>query len=261
MSEPDIVPDKIKSPLSYKIIAGIVALVIVFHVFINYVTTEDNTDTIVSIFSILNPLIVSAIGFIIAIRYRSSWIFGKSYLALAIAYLGIFLGEVTYMIYDVVYDIEPYPSIADVFFFIQYPLLLVHLILNIKFFTPKINKFAKIWIMVMPIGVLLTYSMLFEMENVDNLLEFDFLYGSVFVYFSSLTLSFAVVGTIIFKEGAIGKAWILLTIGILFNTVGDTWYYNLELTDTYDLLHPVNMLWYAGYWLVMYALIKHKKII
>lgn len=261
MSEPDIVPDKIKNPLSYKIIAGIATLVITFHVFINYFTTGDNADTIISVFSILNPFIVSVIGFVIAIRYRRSMIFGKSYLSLAIAYLGIFLGEIIYMIYDVVYNIEPYPSIADVFFFIQYPLLLVHLILNIKFFTPKINKLAKIWIIAMPIGVLLTYSMLFTMENIGNILEFDFLYGAVFVYFSSLTLSFAVVGTIIFKEGVIGKAWILLTVGILLNTIGDTWYYNLELTEAYDLFHPVNMFWYAGYWLVMYALIKHKKII
>jgi len=43
--------------------------------------------------------------------------------------------------------------------------------------------------------------------------------------------------------------------------MGDTWYYNLELFEAYNLVHPVNMFWYAGYWLVIYALIKLKKII
>jgi len=228
---------------------------------INYFVTPDIADTIASIFSFLNPFIVSIIGFVIAIRYRGSLIFGKSYLALAFAYLGIFLGELTYMIYDIVYDVEPYPSIADVFFFIQYPLLLVHLILNIKFFTSKIPKLAKIWFIVMPITILIGYSILYAINNEESILEFDFIYGIIFVYFSALTLCFAVIGAIIFKEGAIGKAWILLAIGILFNTVGDTWYYNLELIEAYDLLHPVNMFWYAGYWLVIYALIKHKKTI
>ena len=261
MKEPEIVPDKIKNPVDYRVLVGITILVIIFHVWNNYFVTSDNADTITSIFSFLNPLIVSIIGFFIAIRYRGSLIFGKSYLALAIAYLGIFLGEMTYMIYDIVYDVEPYPSIADVFFFIQYPLLLIHLVLNIKFFTSKIPKLAKIWAIFMPIIVLIGYSALYEINDEKSILEFDFIYGSVFVYFSALTLSFAVIGAIIFKEGVIGKAWILLAIGILFNTIGDTWYYNLELIGAYDLLHPVNMFWYAGYWLVIYALIKHKKTI
>lgn len=261
MPQPDIVPDKIKSPFDYRILLGISILVISVHIFINYFTIPDNADTIASIFSFLNPLIVSIIGFFIAIRYKRSLIFGKSYMALAIAYLGIFLGEVTYMIYDIIYNIEPYPSIVDIFFFIQYPLLLTHLVLNIKFFTPKINKIAKIWVIVMPITILIGYSIFYITEDGRGFLEFDFIYGVIFVYFSALTLSLAVIGAIIFKEGAIGKAWILLTIGILFNTIGDTWYYNLELFEAYDLLHPVNMFWYAGYWLVMYALIKHNKIL
>ena len=261
MKEPEIVPEKIKSPFDYKVLLGIAVLVITVHIVINYFTTPDDADTVASIFSFLNPLIVSIIGFFVVVKYKGSIIFGKSYLSLAIAYLGIFLGEITYMVYDIVYDIEPYPSIADVFFFIQYPLLLVHLILNIKFFTSKITKLAKIWFIVMPIVVLIGYSILYAINDLEGILEFDFIYGVIFVYFSALTLSFAVIGAVIFKEGAIGKAWVLLAIGILFNTIGDTWYYNLELFDAYDLLHPVNMFWYAGYWLVIYALIKHKKII
>ncbi|MGY5148177.1 MAG: histidine kinase [Candidatus Nitrosopumilus sp. bin_7KS] len=256
---PEVVPEKITNPYNFKIFIIIAAIVISFHVLINFGISEENSDSIASIFSFLNPLIVSIIGFFIAIRYRKSLIFGKSYIALAIGYLGIFLGEITYMIYDIVFNIEPFPSIADVFFFIQYPLILTHLILNIKFFTPKISTKIKLWVIIMPIVVLTAYSMISITEAEISIFEFDFYYGAVFVYFSSLTLSFAIVGAIIFKEGVIGKAWFLLVMGILFNTIGDTWYYNLELFDSYDLLHPVNMFWYAGYWLVMYALVKHKK--
>jgi len=258
---PEVVPEKIKSPYDFKIFIIIAAIVISFHVLINFAISEENSDSIASVFSFLNPLIVAIIGFSIAIRYRKSLIFGKSYTALAIGYLGIFLGEVTYMIYDIVFNIEPYPSIADVFFFMSYPLLLTHLILNIKFFTPKISNKAKLWVIIMPIAVLTGYSIVSTTQADIGIFEFDFYYGAFFVYFSTLTLSFAVLGAIIFKEGVIGKAWFLLVIGILFNTMGDTWYYNLELFGAYDLLHPVNMFWYAGYWLVMYALVKHKKTI
>ena len=130
---PEVVPDKIKSSFDYKAIIGIAVLVISFHVTVNYFVTPDDSDLIVSIFSFVNPLIVAIIGFYVAYRYGRSQVFGKSYIALSLGFLSIFLAEVTYMVYDIIYNIEPYPSIADVFFFLLYPCLLIYLFLNIKF--------------------------------------------------------------------------------------------------------------------------------
>ena len=78
---PEVVPEKIKSPYNFKIFIIIAAIVISFHVLINFAISEENSDSIASVFSFLNPLIVSVIGFSIAIRYRKSLIFGKSYIA------------------------------------------------------------------------------------------------------------------------------------------------------------------------------------
>jgi len=258
---PEIVPDKIKSPYDYKAIIGIAVLVILFHVLTNYFMIPDDADIIISVFSFVNPLIVTISGFFVAKKYQGSLVFGKSYLALSFGFLSIFLAEVTYMIYDIIYNVEPYPSIADVFFFMLYPFLLIYLFLNIKFFTPKMGKRTKSWIIFMPLLVLLGYSILSTTEAEISILEFDFYYGIIFVYAVTLTLSIAIVGAIVFKEGAIGKAWILLVLGILLLTIGDIWYYNLELFGKYELNHPVNMFWYAGYWLIIYALYKHKKTI
>jgi len=256
---PEVVPDKIKSSLNYKAFLGIAILVITFHVGINYFISEDNADTVVSVFSMFIPLTLAIIGFTVVLKYKGAQVFEKAYLALSLAYLSIFFAEVTYAVYDIVYDIEPYPSIADIFFFMLYPLLLIYLFKNIRFFAPNLGKKSKIWIIVMPLLVLLGYSVLSTTEGEISILEFDFYYGIVFVYSATLTLSVAVVGASIFKEGMIGKAWLIFVIGILLNNIGDLWYYNLELFDGYDLLHPVNMFWYSGYIVVIYALIKHKK--
>ncbi len=258
---PEVVPDKITSRFDFRAFAGIIALVISFHVIVNYVISPENTDTVVSIFSFLNPLIVTIIGFSVVIKYRGTLVFGKSYLALSLGFLSIFLAEVTYMIYDIVYNIEPYPSIADIFFFMLYPCLLIYLFLNIRFFSPKISKRAKIWIGLMPLIILLGYSILSTTEGEITIFEFDFYYGIIFVYAVTLTLSVAVIGAFIFKEGAIGKSWMLFVAGILLLTIGDIWYYNLELFEGYDLTHPVNLFWYAGYWVTVYALIKQKRTI
>lgn len=256
---PEVVPDKIKSSFDFKAFVGIAVLVISFHVGINYFTSGDDADTIVSIFSMFVPLTLAIIGFSVVRKYKGTQVFGRSYLALSLGYLSIFFAELTYAIYDIVYDIEPYPSIADVFFFLLYPLLLTYLILNIRFFAPKIGKKSKAWIILMPLVVLLGYSVLSTTEGEISVFEFDFYYGIIFVYFATLTLAVAVVGALILKEGVIGKAWLILVIGILLNNLGDLWYYNLELFGDYDLLHPVNMFWYSGYLVVIYALIKHKK--
>ena len=256
---PEVVPDKVKSSFDYKAFVGIAILVISFHIGINYFITGDDADTAVSIFSMFVPLALAIIGFSVVRKYKGTQVFGRAYLALSFGYLSIFFAEVTYAVYDIVYDIEPYPSIADVFFFMLYPLLLVYLILNIRFFAPKLGKKSKIWIILMPILVLVGYSILSTTEGEISIFEFDFYYGIVFVYSATLTLAVAVVGASIFKQGAIGKAWLILVIGILLNNLGDLWYYNLELFGAYDLVHPVNMFWYAGYLVVIYALIKHKK--
>ena len=262
MSQPDIVPDKIKSPLNKKIIVLIGVIVIVFHVIINFFMMSEDADNTVLIFSIATPLSASIIGVVVAFRYVGTKVFQKAYLALSLGFFAIFLGEITYLVYDLYYpELDPYPSIADIFFFAQYPLILTHLIINIRFFSPKLNKILKIWLIVFPISILISYAMLSGFGSDEFEPNFDFYYGMIFVYASSLTLSVAIIGAIIFKEGVIGKAWVLLVIGILCNTIGDIWYYNLEIFGQYDLGHPVNLFWYAGYLIVIYALIKHSKVL
>ncbi|AFS82866.1 hypothetical protein [Candidatus Nitrosopumilus sediminis] len=256
---PEIVPEKIENSFNYKALLGIAILVISFHIGINYFIETDDADTIVSIFSMFVPLTLAIIGFSVVRKYKGTQVFGKAYLALSFGYLSIFFAEVTYAIYDIVYNIEPYPSIADIFFFMLYPLLLVYLFINIKFFSPNLGKKAKAWIIVMPLIVLLAYSVVSTTAGEISILEFDFYYGIIFVYAATLTLAVSIVGASIFKQGVIGKAWLILVIGILLNNLGDLWYYNLELFGEYDLLHPVNMFWYSGYIVVIYALVIHKK--
>ncbi|MCV0372672.1 MAG: histidine kinase [Nitrosarchaeum sp.] len=257
MDEPDVVPNKLNTNINYKVILGIISAVLIFHIFVNYASAPDDADVIISVFSFLNPLAVSIASFIVAVKYIDAGIYRKAYLILGFAYLMIFLGEITYLVYDLFLGIEPYPSIADVFFFLQYPLTLGYLLLNIRFFTSFNNKY-KAWVVIFPMFILLSYGVA-ALEELD--FEFDFFYGMLFVSGASVLLSFAILGVTIFRNGLLGKAWMILVMGILSLTIGDVWYYYLELVGEFDLIHPVNLFWYAGYWIIIYALYKHKKII
>ena len=259
MAKPDVVPERLKSPINTKIISLIIGAAIAFQTILYFISNTDFVDYPVYAVSLVNPLAASIASFVVAYRYKGTHVFGKAYFSLACAYLMVFFAELTYLFYDFIFEIDPYPSIADVFFFALYPFTLAHLILNTRFFKPSINKSDKIWIAAIPILIIVIYAIASfnEMEEAN----FDFYYGLIFTAGSAVTLGFAIMGAKVFRQGILGTAWLVLVIGILANTIGDVWYYYLEIFGGYDLIHPVNLFWYTSYWIIVYALIKHRSVI
>lgn len=253
----DVVPSKLKSPIDFVVLGLIIGAAIGVQ-FLFMSLPEDDLGNTVFIGSLISSGSVATAAFIIAKRYWGTNVFGKSYLAFAIGYLAYFIAEVLYYTFDLYLGIEPYPSVADIFFFGLYPFSLAHLILNIRFFNPKFSIKQKAWLIVVPaiIFFIYSYTTLIEYEEPN----FDFYYGIIFVLGASVVFAFAVLGASIFRKGVLGVAWLLLVCGILISTVGDVWYYYLEVFEEYSNLHPVNVMWYVSDFLIIYALAKHRKI-
>ena len=254
------VENTIQSTINKKILLLILGLALVFQSFVYIAPEGDDKEYIIASISIVNPLIASIMSFTVAKRYSGSLVFGRAYAFLGISLLMMFLGEIAWYTYVFGFGIEePYPSIADVFFFAFYPLAMVHIILNVNFFKTKISTQNKIWITIIPIAIIVAYTQISLSSGIE--LDFDFFYSLAFVIVSSVVLTLALLGSIVFRGGTLGNAWILLLIGIFLTTFGDVWYFYLELLDGYYSGHPVELLWYASYWTMTYALYKHKKII
>lgn len=257
--EPKKVPEKLESPINYKVLLLILGLVVSFQSFVYLAPETDETEYTIAAVSIVNPLVASIASFWVSKRYWGSKVFGKAYFALGCALAMLFLGEVTWYTYLFVLDIEPYPSLADYFFFGLYPLAATHIILNVRFFKTKIDLSQKIWITAIPILVITIYSYLAMQEIGEANIEFYYSLG--YVVGSSSVLALTIVGAMVFRGGVVGVAWLLLLIGILLLTAGDVWFSYLEILEAYVSGHPVELLWYAGYWTITYALYKHKKVI
>lgn len=264
--EPHKVPEKESKPvaarlttsINYKVLLLILGFVVGLQTYLSFVTEED-ADVAITMVSVINPLAAAAIGFYVAKKYQGSEVFGKSYLILALGFVCISLGELSYLYYDFILQEDPYPSIADIFFFGFYPLAFYHIIKNVRFFKAKINIPTKILITVLPISLIGLYSFLsFQQIGEAN---FDYYYGMIFVSSSSILLAASILGARVFRQGLLGVAWLVLVIGILLTTTGDIWYYYLETFEQYTIIHPVNLLWYASYWVMIYALYKHQNII
>lgn len=254
MKEDEVVSDKLSNPLNYKIIALIVACVIILHIIVN---TADELGIIVYSWSMAVPLSIVVSSFWAVKQYSGAAIYSKAFKLLGIAFIGIFGGELIYFVYESVLELDPYPSIGDVFYYMFYPMIIGFLIINIRFFSPKINKIDMIPIITIPLAVsgIWAYQVWGEWE------QFDFWFGLASILATSITLGFSLLALKTFRGGMIQTTWMLFVTGILSIVVGDTWYYYLEIFEEYTLEHVVNLFWYFGYLFILYSLIKHKKII
>jgi hypothetical protein len=237
----------------------IVVIVAVAHQYYIMEFPDDEEMTIAT-FSLSIASIAAAItSFSVSKRYWGSEVFGKTYLALAISFCFLLAGDLTYIYYDWYSDEAPYPSIADVFFFLSYPLAGYHLVKNINHFKQNLGIGPKIG--VLAVSGLLVAS--FAFVTVDLLEEepVEFYLGLLFVLVSSTILGLAFLGAAVFRDSVLGTAWLVLAAGIFVYTVADVWYYATEVVDGYGGDHFVNTLWVLGLAVITYALYKHKKTI
>lgn len=255
----DTVHDKLRQPINKKILLLILGLPLFFQTYVNIVPKTEEIEYVISAVCIILPLIASIASFSVVKKYGTSIVFGKAYTALGAGLFMLFLGEVTWFYFDVVLKIYPFPSIADVFFFLFYPLTMTHIILNVRFFQTKIALRDKFWICAVPTVIVLIFLLLSLNESVEA--NFEFYYCMIFILSTSIVLALALLGALVFRGGALGTVWILLLLGIMLYNVGDVWYYYLEMHEAYADGHPVEFFWNASYCLIFYALYKHRKII
>ncbi len=257
--KPEIVPERLTSKIDYKILILIAGIVISFQAYLYYAFPKpDDASKLVDVVSIINPTIATIFGFYVAKQYKGSQVFGKAYLALALALSMNAVGETIYGIYDTL-GIDTTFTVADIVFYSFYPLVMVHLILNIRFFKPKISYLTKAWVIALPVVISSVYSYL-SYSKIGHP-DLTFFSGLTYVILSSTILSGTMLGARVFRQGVLGVAWLVLLIGIILTTTGDIWFGYLDALDQYTLTHPMNMCYYAGYLVIAYALYKHQKII
>lgn len=77
---------------------------------------------------------------------------------------------------------------------------------------------------------------------------------------TTLNLSFAIMGSYIFRRSMLGNAWGMLLFGIGLTAVGDLIYY-FNAVYTYDRTYPDIVFWTFGYMIICYSLYLHRKTV
>ena len=258
--KPETVPEKLTEKINYKIFFVIVIGLLTYQFYLySFLNSDDpHLKLVVTITTTLTALVTSIAGFVISKRYWRSSVFGISYLALALGMLCNALAERIYYFLDQQGQV-PSPSIADLVWLSFYPLVFYHLTKNIRFFKPKIRLPVKMMVALIPMIITGVYAFLEygQEQSVDT----TFFLGLAYVAGSSIILSAAILGAIVFRQGTLGTPWLILTLGLVLTALGDNWYAYLDVYNQYTYLHPLNLLWYGGYLVIVYALFKHKKVL
>jgi hypothetical protein len=256
MEGPRPVLDKLEGNINFWLIAALIGIVSAFHFGI---TMQQNelADFITQQFTETSAFATALAAIFVGSTYSQSRVFGRSFIVLGVGYLLIFVGETIYTIQDFVMHEDPYPSIADLFFMLAYPFIIAHMLINIRYFGSRIKKGSIMWMTGLGVAIFSSYFLLSLSQSTE--LNFEFYYGLIFVVLPSISIPITVYGVLLFRGGLIGKAWLILLFGNLANAVGDVWYYHLETLGQYQLNHPVNIFWFFAYWVIVYAIYKHRK--
>lgn len=244
------------------IILGLIAVgIISFHLTVNLLIEPENSEKIVIFMSSGMPIVVFIASVIMVKKYKISGLVADAYIFLGLAYLCLGVGDIIWNILD--YNgLETYPSIADIVFYLAYPMLIIFHLKNMKKFTPDIftkraSKKQIISLVTITATLILIYTVL-SLSTIDEI-NFDFWYGLIFVTTGSVIFSMTLHVSWIVRKGEIGKIWKLIMLGVFLYTFGDIWYYHSELLEEFTMFHPVNMMFYSSYFVIIYAFIQHKK--
>ena len=244
---------------SYKIILAVISIAITIQLSSKIPIEFLESSIIASTAIVLFPLAVAIASFVVSRIYGGSKIFGKSYFILGISYMLFFIGEAMFYFYmDPTGDYE-YRIFAEIMFLISTPLLITHIIINIRYFAEKLETYQKILLITVPSIIVTGYGIVSfdtSLENTD-----DYFFNLIIIAESAASLGFILVAFTVFRQTVLFVPWFLLLIGILFGTAGDILYRYTDMIASYDFADPATGLWLSSSMMIIYALYKHQKSI
>jgi signal transduction histidine kinase len=187
----------------------------------------------------------------------------KAFLFFTIGVSFWFIAEQIWAVYQYVYDVDPFPSTADIFYMASYPFFVAFLLISIKPIRKSITK--KIWLFSFVLSftflipsLLACYNSLEETEGGIDIVSKST--ALAYPILSSFQLSPAIIGIMFLAKKGANYSWMLLLFGFLIFIVSDTFYLFSELDGSYYDGHPVDLMYLYGFILLIFSLHSRLKL-
>lgn len=230
---------------SKKFLAPLLAVVVFAIMTANYFGEEYAvfTSSFLNLAITIPLVVVSAVLLVkdgIKGNFGKAWIFFASFIFLW------FVAEQIWIITELVYHDDPFPSAADFFWLIGYPIYFVFTFFYLRPFKSSISiklTASVIGLTITMAGFLAYYSSLQQ----SNLSVFDTLLGLSYPVADTISLAPIIIGLILFFRGQVSFLWSCLLFGMLCFVIADYGFFFLSLDDSYRTGHPIDILYLWAY--------------
>ena len=170
-----------------------------------------------------------------------------------------FIAETSWVVYEHVLNIEPFPSIADFFWLAGYGFLFLFLAYYLKpikkFITKTVVLFA-----VITSTVFLVASILLTFDQHAGANEFEFIVALAYPIAHALLLGPLAIGVLLFFKVERNVLWSMFLLAVVCYTVGDTFFLALSINDSYYTGHPMDVLYLSGYTFFAFGIYNNIKL-
>lgn len=214
------------------------------------------SNTVSIAFSLI-PLVLAAYS--LSVHRDDRW-FRRLDAFLFVGFLLWFIGEFTWGFYALYLGVEiPYPSLADVFWLVAYPFVLMGTVSFVYPFRSAIRRrniipsLAVSALATLVVGVVLVLPTLsFSEDTITNIVSLSYPILDIVFLFVSIT------GVTLFWGGRIARAWYWFTAGAGIMAIGDILFSYAVANGTYYSGDPLDLLYVFSY--TCYGLALHQNL-
>jgi hypothetical protein len=241
--------------LSKKYLIASVVAVIAFNLAANLVSQE--FATLVGNFAYV-PIAGSflVLALLIASRFGLGGTHGLAWFSFAGFAVSWFIAEMLWAHQELALQAETFPSIADVFYLVGYPFLLMFFVSYLQPVRAGITRKVFAVACLVSIGVLIP-SLYFVLGNAENPGNLETVLGTVYPVFDSMVIIPAIIGVILFFKGQVNLMWTLICLGIISLFAADTAFLLGQIDESYYTGNPIEILFYLNYVLLSFGVHNH----
>jgi hypothetical protein len=233
----------------------IIGLVIIGTTYIDKQIGEITTDLMYV--HITGALVILTL--ILAVRFRLKGSHGKAWALFLGAMTSWFIAETLWTVYELIYHVNPFPSLADVFYIAGYPFMLLFLINYIKPIKKAITR--KMLVTAISVSIAMAIPGIYMAYSFDPKVSwFENIIATTYPIADSIIFVPAIIGISLFFRGEVNFTWSLICIGIVCSFLGDTGFQFAQFTETYYTGHPVDVVLLWSYILYAFGVYDHIKI-
>jgi hypothetical protein len=220
-----------------------------------------------NILFLVPPYIAAFAGLQAARAYGYKNSHGESLLFIAAGFLCFAIGETIFAIFDLVLFIDPFPSIADIFYLLAYPFIIGGVLREIGSYKVNIRPFPSLFIscisiavgiLVFNISILPAYST--DASFLANVIAVAYGIWDVILM---VAVSYVLLLVMDFKGGKLYSAWLAFIIATIFMLLGDISFalYSQPYEENVALYKNIDIFWVVSYLLFAYGLFQMYYII